>query len=96
MGEGFSYRLARLGRNMGYGFSMHQKKTNHQLIQFKFCHRAYYTPIDRFHAKQTTSLNCDLCDEDIPGTFRHMLWDCQEEVTLILSELLEVDIPLHP
>lgn len=78
------------------------KNPNHQLIQFKFCHRAYWTPIDRFHAKQSTSLNCSLCNKGIPGTFKHMVWDCEEvhsfwrEVTFILSELLELDIPLQP
>ena len=53
------------------------KTPNHQLIQYNLNSVIEHTG-HQLIGFTTTSLNCDLCDEEIPGTFKHMVWDCQE------------------
>ena len=78
------------------------KNPNHQLIHFKLSHRAYWTPLSRFHAKLTSNPNCELCSLGVPGSLKHMVWDCPgvysfwKRVTSILSKLIGKDIPLQP
>ena len=70
------------------------KNPNHQLTYSKMCQRAYHTPLVRFHMKRIGRQNCDSCNLNVSGTFKHMMWDCPEvydfwrKVALILSDII--------
>lgn len=78
------------------------KNPDHQLIHFKFLHRMYLTPRKRHAMKIITSPNCDLCTLSTVGSFIHMYWDCPDvsafwrQISITLSDMLGVDIPLSP
>lgn len=75
---------------------------DHQLIHYKCAHRMYLTPRKRHSMKIITPPNCDLCPSGALGSFLHMYWRCHavsqfwKQISLTLSDILEVRIPLSP
>lgn len=78
------------------------KNPNHQLIHYKYVNRMYLTPRRRYAMKIATSPNCDLCPLNVQGSFLHVYWECPgvvgfwKEISLTLSDILKIKIPVSP
>lgn len=65
----YSNRVVILARDAGRIILMRQNLLTDIILS-----QGIFPPIDRPHAKQTTSLHCASCDKGIPGTFRRSFW----------------------
>lgn len=75
------------------------RNPNHQMIHYKFIHRAYLYPRRLHLMKLKDDPYCDFCVDNAIGTYLHMVWQCPhvynfwENVAGNLSKIMEREIP---
>lgn len=72
-----------------------------RFIQFKFLHRAYFTPQRLARIYLQRDPNCQRCRQEV-GTFWHMVWSCPKlrlfwsAVASTLSNVIGSNLPMDP